>query len=187
MSMRQTLERIREVTERLIAATLSEVSNFIEPIPHPVVVADMAGKIMLVNRAAEDLLMQNRSDIVGESVEVMIPERFRSRHRAKWSEFVMQPRPRDFGVEQGLFALRRDGSEVPVDVKIEPIMTAIGAHVIAIMMSRNKQTARVDQKPKADFGRAGEVSPRKKSGFMAFFLARLGGGGGGGGWDNRAA
>jgi len=89
-------------------------------------VVDQAGVIVLVNSQTERLFGYLQEEILGRAVEILIPERFRERHRGHRLEFAAEPRVRPMGAKLQLFGLRKDGTEFPVEVSLSPIETAEG-------------------------------------------------------------
>jgi PAS domain S-box-containing protein len=89
-------------------------------------VADQGGVIVLVNRQTEILFGYQQEELLGRPVEVLIPERFRERHRGHRTNFFSEPQVRPMGVKLQLFGLRKDGTEFPVEISLSPIETAEG-------------------------------------------------------------
>ena len=88
------------------------------------------GLITLVNTQTEILFGYDRSKIVGRPMEMLVPERFRPNHGGHFRGFFAAPAPR-MGVGRELLGLRRDGSEVPVEIGLNSIATADGQFVLA--------------------------------------------------------
>ena len=108
-----------------LAAVRSE-ANFnalLDAAPDAILVADYAGKVRLVNGHAERLFGYERERLVGQPVENLIPERFRERHARYRADYVKAPEVRDMGGGAQLWALRSDGTEVPVDIRLSPVET----------------------------------------------------------------
>jgi len=123
---------------RLAAAMTGELreseekfQSLFELSPDAVIVATREGVIRTVNRQAERLLGYTRTELVGRVIEDLVPDRFRPDHRARRDDFSQEPRLRPMGEGRDLFALRKDGSECPVDVNLSPITTPEGTMVIS--------------------------------------------------------
>jgi PAS domain S-box-containing protein len=91
------------------------------------------GRIISVNREAERLLGYPRGKLVGQPVEIVVPERLHDAYRAHFGAYFAAPRARviDAGLE--LFARRRDGSEVPVEISLSPLQMA-GARIVLVIV-----------------------------------------------------
>jgi len=85
------------------------------------VVVDCDGRILEVNPRIESLFGYAASELLGSRVEILIPERLRSPHRAHRSEYSRQPLMRPMGTGLDLYGRRKDGSEFPVDVMLSPV------------------------------------------------------------------
>ena len=92
---------------------------------------DSAGRIVLVNRQVEVLLGFAREELLGQPVEMLVPERFRHHHPEFRAGFLADPRIRAMGHGRDLFALRKDGSEIPVEIGLNPVATDEGLFVIS--------------------------------------------------------
>jgi PAS domain S-box-containing protein len=113
----------------------------VEASPSGIVLVDREGKIVLVNAYAEKLFGYRREELVGKLVDVLVPERYRATHPAHRSKFLNAPKVRAMGDGRELFARRKDGSEFPVEIGLNPIETADGTLVLAAVadISARKQ------------------------------------------------
>lgn len=103
----------------------------VESSPNALVIVDRAGRIVLVNAQTERLFGYGRDQLLGQRVEILVPERFRTEHPAYREGFAQHPTPRPMGVGRDLFGRRQDGSEFPVEIGLNPIDTDEGALVLA--------------------------------------------------------
>jgi diguanylate cyclase (GGDEF)-like protein/PAS domain S-box-containing protein len=106
----------------------------VESAPNAMVIVDQRGKIALVNSQAVKMFGYNREELTGQSVEVLIPERFRRGHPEHRAEFSSSPRARPMGAGRDLYAVRKDGSEFPVEIGLNPIETEDGLLVISAIV-----------------------------------------------------
>jgi len=121
------ISAIRDVSAR--KAEEDKFRALLESAPDAMVIVDGRGKIALVNSRTEQLFGYQRHELLGYSVEVLLPERFHGRHTQHRSEYVKDPRQRGMGAGLELFGLRKDGSEFPVEISLSPIHTANGVLV----------------------------------------------------------
>ncbi|HVW32944.1 MAG TPA: EAL domain-containing protein, partial [Acidimicrobiia bacterium] len=87
--------------------------------------------IVLVNRAAERLFLRPRDELVGQPVEVLVPERFRHPHQFHRRDYAAQAESRAMGFDREVMALRGDGTEFPVEINLSPLRTEHGTLVSA--------------------------------------------------------
>ena len=124
---------VRESSRPLSDAGLSDEMawSLLDAAPDGIIMADEDGLILLVNRQTEDLFGYERGDLLGRSVDDLLPERFRQIHRAHRTRYRVEPRTRTMGAGLTLFGRRADGSEFPVEISLSPMKTDIGLRVVA--------------------------------------------------------
>ena len=112
---------------------LSEDSlrRVVEWAPSAMVMIDRDGIMVLVNAQTERMFSYDRAALIGQSVEMLVPERFRHHHVAYRTGFFGDSRPRPMGVGRDLAGCRADGSEFPVEIGLNPINTEAGVMVLA--------------------------------------------------------
>ncbi|HKZ02296.1 MAG TPA: PAS domain S-box protein [Pyrinomonadaceae bacterium] len=103
----------------------------VESAPNAMVMVGEEGKIILINSQTERLFGYSREELIGQSIEVLVPERFRGRHPAYRADFSQEPQVRPMGAGRDLFGLRKDGTEVPIEIGLNPIETESGNLVLS--------------------------------------------------------
>jgi PAS domain S-box-containing protein len=129
----------RDVTGRREAvdglqASERRLRSVVESAASGMIMADRAGKILLVNRTLEQQLGYTREELVGRPVELLIPHRFRESHPGHRAAFSETPAARPMGAGRDLFALHKDGHEVPVEIALTPLETEEGLTVLVTIV-----------------------------------------------------
>ncbi len=106
----------------------------VESAPTAMVTIDCDGRIALVNKETERLFGYGREELLGRTVETLLPERFRSGHPALRAAFFADPQARRMGAGRDLFGLRKDGSEFPVEIGLNPVETEEGPLVLSAIV-----------------------------------------------------
>jgi diguanylate cyclase (GGDEF)-like protein/PAS domain S-box-containing protein len=112
--------------------------DLLESFPDPVLIVDADNRILLVNLRFETIFGYERSEVIGRPVEMLIPDRF-SRHRDYAGEYHLNPKARPMHHTGNIFAVRKDGSEFPVDIHLSPIETAEGIVAVATIHDISEQ------------------------------------------------
>ncbi|HEY5513271.1 MAG TPA: PAS domain S-box protein, partial [Geomonas sp.] len=128
----------RDITERRNAEeALQKSRNMFERLfenaPDAVVVIDSRGVIRKVNQQTEALFGYMREEMVGNRVELLMPERFQRRHLRHRRNYFADPRARKMGTGLELYGRNRDGREIPVDVMLNPMETSEGTWAFAVV------------------------------------------------------
>ncbi len=98
------------------------------------VMVNAAGRIELVNVQVERVFGYQRAELIGQPVEILLPQRLREHHPSLRQAFFAEPQSRPMGIGRDLFARRKDGSEFPVEIGLSPIETEEGTMVLSAIV-----------------------------------------------------
>jgi PAS domain S-box-containing protein len=119
----------REVADRERAE--EHFRRALESLPNGMLMVDASGVITLANDAAETIFGYAKQELIGQPIERLIPERFRAAHPIQRAGFLAEPAARAMGAGRDLFGRRADGTEVPVEIGLNPIQTDEGWFVLS--------------------------------------------------------
>ena len=120
---------IRDVS--LVYRQQEELRLVIEQAPNALILIDQHGNIAVTNAQAETLFGYNTDDLIGQSIEILVPDTIRARHPDLRQQFMQSPKARAMGAGRDLTAQRKDGSKVAVEIGLNPINTRSGQFVVA--------------------------------------------------------
>ena len=123
-----------QTTEEIASALRKSEERFrqvVESAPNAMVMINNAGIIEMVNAQAERVFGFARDEMLGNSIEMLVPERFRRHHPGLRTSFFGDPKSRPMGAGRDLFGLRKDGTEFPVEIGLNPIETDDGTMVLS--------------------------------------------------------
>lgn len=106
----------------------------LDAVPAGLAIVDRAGAIVLINSAAERMFLYERNQWQGLSLDALVPTELRVEHSDRMAEFFKAPATRSMGARRELTALRRDGTEFPVDIGLNVLPTSEGTLVIAAIV-----------------------------------------------------
>jgi PAS domain S-box-containing protein len=106
----------------------------VESAPNAMVMINVAGGIEMVNAQAQHVFGYTREELLGQPVEMLVPERFRRHDPGLRASFFGDPRSRPMGAGRDLYGLRKDGSEFPVEIGLNPIETDEGPMVLSAIV-----------------------------------------------------
>ena len=117
----------------------------VESSPSAMVMIRANGEIEMVNAQAEIVFGYPRSELLGQPVEMLVPERFRTHHPRLRGAFFRAPQSRPMGAGRDLYGLRKDGSEFPVEIGLNPIETEDGTMVLSAIVDISDRKHREDR------------------------------------------
>lgn len=109
--------------------------------PDAIFISDATGVIRDANPRAAQMFGYERSELVGLRIDQLVPERFRKQHPSYRENFNAHPRTRQMGAGLNLYAVRKDGTEFPVDIMLRPIGSATGPVVLSFVRDTTEQRA----------------------------------------------
>ena len=115
---------IRDITDRRRSEQMFR--DLLEAAPDAMVIVDADGTIVLVNAQVERIFGYAREDLLGQPVELLVPDRFRSGHPGHRGDYNGEPHTRPMGAGLELYGRRKDGSEFPVEISLSPLETEDG-------------------------------------------------------------
>jgi len=121
----------RDITARKLKEQLFFAS--VESAPIAMLMINRQGKMVLANEEAERLFRRTREELLGQPVEILVPERFRWHHPQLRTSFFQHPEPRRMGAGRDLYGLRKDGTEFPVEIGLNPVRTGDEEYVLSVI------------------------------------------------------
>jgi PAS domain S-box-containing protein len=135
-------EVARKRSEDLLRDREKQYRSLLEGAPDAIVIVNKRGEIRLVNSKANHVFGYSRDELIGCPVETLLPERFHNRHKAHRQGYIERPAVRPMGESQELFARRRDGSELPVEISLSPLIRDSETLVTAIIRDVSARKSR---------------------------------------------
>jgi len=107
--------------------------GLLEVAPDPIVIVDMRGVMAIVNRQTELAFGYARDELIGQAVEVLIPDTLRPTHAADRANYQSDPHTRPMGIGLELFGRRKDGTQFPVEISLSPLRSESETLIISIV------------------------------------------------------
>lgn len=127
--MTSDLKRETEIADVL----LNLAPKIIEQLHEGIVVVDDKLNICFANASAEWMFDYHRSQLVGQNINMLLPEDLRERHSVHTASYMERPQPRPMGTGIQLFGLKRGGNKFPVEISLTPFKTPLGTFVVAVI------------------------------------------------------
>ena len=124
---------VRKKAEAHLAEMEGRYRGLLEAAPEAIVISDPSGRILLVNAQMEKVFGYAREELIGQAVEILVPERFRAKHPQFRQGYHAHPRARSMGENLDLRGLRKDGSEFSVEITLSPLASPEGLLVTAVV------------------------------------------------------
>jgi hypothetical protein len=157
MSQPAVPDHNRDSAARTVAETLLATS-ILEAIPDAVAVVNQQGVMIQINSQMEAMFGYTREELIGQKIEILVPERSRPQHDHHREQFHARPKIRRMGSGLDLNGRRRDGSEFPVEISLSPVTTADGMIVLSAIRDISDRK-RIEE----DLRRVNEELDRRKS------------------------
>jgi two-component system, sensor histidine kinase len=146
--------------------TASLLGEALDSAPDAIVIADPAGCIRYANSQVRALLGYEPAELIGQGIERLLPERLRARHVTHRGHYAQQPSARPMGTGLDLYALRKDGTEVPVEISLSPIHTE-GVRDLTVAALRDATESRRTRQELIEAREAADRANQAKSRFLA--------------------
>jgi PAS domain S-box-containing protein len=155
-----------EREQRLAAEEQSRLERrfrqLLEAAPDAIVEVAADGQIVLVNRVAEEMFGYVRDELLGQSVDLLVPDAIRNHHYRHRDKYLEQPRTRPMGTGLELYARRRDGTLFPVEISLSPIQTEGGMHVTAVIRDVTERKRAETEVRRLQLQYTGELEARNR-------------------------
>jgi protein-histidine pros-kinase len=145
--------------------TQEQFRGLFEFLPDAIVAVDARGRIVLVNTQTERLFGYARDELLGQPLEILVPERLRAAHVGHRTRYLEEPRVRAMGAGLELYGRRRDGSEFPVEISLSPIEAGPGVVVLSAIRDITERKRLEDLREEQN--RRLQEASRLKSEFLA--------------------
>jgi len=118
----------------------------VESSPNGMVMIDGEGRIVLVNREIERMFGYSRTELLGQLIELLVPDRFRGTHAGDRAAFLHHPQARAMGAGRDLHGVRKDGTEIPLEIGLNPITTDEGVFVLGSVLDISARKRAEDER-----------------------------------------
>jgi two-component system sensor kinase FixL len=138
---------IVDITER--KKQEEKFRTIVESVPNGIIMVDDRGSITLSNSEAERMFGYGRGELINKKVETLVPMRYQSNHPRDRDRFIDHPQKRQMGAGRDLSGLKKDGTEIPVEIGLNPIDTPDGRYILASILDISERKGIDDKLHKA--------------------------------------
>ncbi len=117
----------------------------IEASPTGMIMVDQHGAIVLINAQIERLFGYQRTELIGQPIELLVPHRYRAHHPSYRDAFFGDVKTRPMGAGRDLFGVRKDGSELPIEIGLNPLETPQGTFVLSSIVDITERRRAMEQ------------------------------------------
>ena len=135
----QKQQESSETGSHELQLSLKAYDKLLQLLPNGLVLISKDGKIAHVNAQVENMFGYRKEELLGKNIEILMPERFRARHRKHVAGYVVDPHMRPMGSGLELFGLRKDGTEFPIDISLSYLMTGGEVFPMAVVRDVTEQ------------------------------------------------
>jgi len=165
-------EKLRKAAEAARLSSEARMRSFLEAAAQGFLAIGADGRILLVNRRIEEMFGYRREELIGQDVEILLPERYRGSHVLHRREFFQEPRIRDMGPGMDLAARRKDGTEFPVEVGLSYTPGENGVIALGVVNDITERKRHEDQLSRAHAElRASEATLRRANAELEQFAS----------------
>lgn len=139
--------------------------DLVEAAPDAMVIADRSGQVVLLNAQAERLFGYSREELIGKSIDLLLPDQLRAKHATHREAYNREPHTRPMGAGVNLNGRRKDGSEFPAEISLSPIVSKEGLLITAAIRDVTERRRHAEEL--VEMRRQAEEANRLKSEFLA--------------------
>lgn len=139
----QKNKELQTLISQLHLSSESKLHQVVEAAPNGLLMVNQSGEIVLCNAEIESLFGYQREELLGKKIEMLIPEKYRLKHPHHRNSYLLKAETRQMGAGRDLTGLRKDGTEVPLEIGLNPVQTEDGHFVLASIfdITERKKTA----------------------------------------------